>query len=385
MLRVDALIVGGGPAGSSCARVLHRAGWDVAVVDRARFPRDKVCAGWVTPQAFARLGLAPAEYRASGSTLQEITGFRTGMAGRALVETRYAGVVSYAIRRCEFDDFLLRRSGARVRDGIAVTSLRRRGDLWIVEDLFETPIVVGAGGHFCPVARHVGGGVTGTPVVAQEAEFCIGDADSSVAPDIPELFFCRDMAGYGWCVRKGRYVNVGLGRRDAAAFSSHRRELAAFLESSRKAPGAASARWRGHAYLASGAGTRPLVRDGVMLIGDAAGLAQPESGEGIGPAIEAGNLAADTLIAAGGRYSADALRPYEVAIRRAHPPARRAPRAARPVVAAIGRQLLRSPRFTRQVVLDRWFLRRVAPGHTEGRRAALEPPRPENADREAYP
>src|SRR5687768_17483918 len=45
----DALVVGGGPAGSTCARALRNAGWDVIVLDRARFPRDKVCAGWVTP------------------------------------------------------------------------------------------------------------------------------------------------------------------------------------------------------------------------------------------------------------------------------------------------------------------------------------------------
>ena len=55
----DAVIVGGGPAGSTCARVLRRAGWSVVVFDRARFPRDKVCAGWVTPGVFRLLELDP--------------------------------------------------------------------------------------------------------------------------------------------------------------------------------------------------------------------------------------------------------------------------------------------------------------------------------------
>ena len=64
MLRCDALIVGGGPAGSTCARVLRQAGWHVIVMDRARFPRDKVCAGWVTPGVFRLLDLDPADYRA---------------------------------------------------------------------------------------------------------------------------------------------------------------------------------------------------------------------------------------------------------------------------------------------------------------------------------
>ena len=83
MVRCDALIVGGGPAGSTCARVLHHAGWNVLVIDRARFPRDKVCAGWVTPGVFRLLELDPEEYRATGLTIQTITGFRTSVFGAA--------------------------------------------------------------------------------------------------------------------------------------------------------------------------------------------------------------------------------------------------------------------------------------------------------------
>src|SRR5690606_26023348 len=53
--RCDVLVVGGGPGGSSCARALVRAGLDVVVLDRRRFPRDKVCAGWITPPVLATL------------------------------------------------------------------------------------------------------------------------------------------------------------------------------------------------------------------------------------------------------------------------------------------------------------------------------------------
>ena len=132
MLRCDALIVGGGPAGSTCARVLSQRGWHVIVVDRARFPRDKVCAGWITPAVFPLLDLSPAEYRASGLTFQEITGFSTSVFRGESIVTRYPRIVSYAIRRCEFDAFLLRRSGAQVLDGTPVTAVRRRRGMWIV-------------------------------------------------------------------------------------------------------------------------------------------------------------------------------------------------------------------------------------------------------------
>jgi len=360
VIRCDALVVGGGPGGSTCARLLRRAGWDVLVADRARFPRDKVCAGWLTPEVFDLLDLDPNEYRAAGLTLQAITAFRTGVMGRPLLETRYPRVVSYAIRRYEFDDFLLRRAAAPVRE-TAVTTLRRQDGRWIVDEQIETPVVVGAGGHFCPVARHLAG--TGRPVqavVAQEAEFRLGGHGTRVAPDTPALFFCRDLEGYGWCVRKGEWVNVGLGRRDPEGFTDHVRAFMRYLDATGTLERAAEPRWRGHAYLAAGTGPRPLVGDGVLLVGDAAGLAYPESGEGIRPAIESGRLAAEALVAAGGRTTRDDLRAYAAVLARRYPPAPGRRRAIRVAGAAAGRVLLGSRAFTRHVVLDRWFLRHAA-------------------------
>ncbi|HEY7515252.1 MAG TPA: FAD-dependent oxidoreductase, partial [Vicinamibacteria bacterium] len=85
----DVLIVGGGPAGSSCATRLQAAGLDVLVLDRAVFPRDKPCAGWITPGTLETLGLAAEEY-AEERTLQPFTAFRTGRMGGPRVVTRYA-------------------------------------------------------------------------------------------------------------------------------------------------------------------------------------------------------------------------------------------------------------------------------------------------------
>ena len=68
-----------------------------------------------------------------------------------------------------------------------------------------------------------------------------------------------DLDGYGWCVRKGDYLNVGIGRRTSVDFASHVHDFVSFLESTGKAPGAARLSWRGHAYLASGAYTKELL------------------------------------------------------------------------------------------------------------------------------
>jgi geranylgeranyl reductase family protein len=361
MIRCDALVVGGGPGGSTFARLLHRHGWDVIVADRAMFPRDKVCAGWLTPEVFPLLELDPEEYRGTGLTFQEITTFRTGVIGRPLLETPYPRVVSYAIRRCEFDDFLLRRSGARVLDGMAIDTIRRAGAVWVVNGSIETPIVIGAGGHFCPVARFMrGGSDTATPVVAKEAEFPLNGRSTNVASGVPELFFCRDLEGYAWCVRKGDYLNVGIGRRGGREFNDHVKDFAAFLERTGALTDASGLRWRGHAYLAGGAGRRPVIGEGLLLVGDAAGLAYPESGEGIRPAIESGRLAAETVIAAGGRRTHEALQPYAEELRRRYPAPSPTPAPLKSTFAAAGRLLLGSSAFTRHVLLDRWFLRRTA-------------------------
>lgn len=358
MIRCDVLVVGGGPGGSTCARELRKAGWDVVVADRARFPRDKVCAGWLTPRAFELLELDPAAYRASGLTLQDIRGFKVGVLGRSLLETRYRDVVSYAVRRCEFDHFLLRRADVRVFESTPVSTFRRSAGRWIVDEAIDAAVVVGAGGHFCPVAKFLRAGADrSTPVVAKEAEFPLPPGEVRADGEAPELFFCRDLLGYGWCVRKGNYLNVGIGRRESRDFGSHVKDFAAFLERTRAVVPPSGAAWRGHAYFASGTGPRPLVGDGMLVVGDAAGLAYPESGEGIVPAIESGRLAAQTLVSSGRLCDAGALQPYADVIRRLHPPVRVKPAPVGALLTVAGRVLLGSRLFTRRVVLDRWFLR----------------------------
>jgi flavin-dependent dehydrogenase len=341
--------------------MLQKAGWNVTVMDRATFPRNKVCAGWVTPGVFDLLELDPADYRATGLTIQDITGFRTCVLGEPLIDTTYPRTISYAIRRFEFDNFLLERSGAHVLANTPLTSLDRRGDTWIANGAVTARVVIGAGGHFCPVARFLRGTSDAVrPVVAKEAEFELDAGGSNVSEEVPELFFCRDLEGYGWVVRKGTYLNIGLGRRDNGDLNAHIERFVSFLERTGRARRASKVRWCGHAYLASGSGPRPLIGDGILIAGDAAGLAYPESGEGIRPAVESGRLAAETLIAAEGRVTFDALASYEATIRQRYPAARQTPGFLAASIKALGRALMRSPLFTRKFLIERWFLREAS-------------------------
>ncbi len=364
MLSADAIVVGGGPAGSTVAGRLRAAGLDVAVVDRAVFPRDKVCAGWITPGVVEALALDLADYGRS-HVLQPITRFRTGLLGERPHDIEYGRVVSYGILRCEFDTYLLRRSGARLLTGRPVETIDRSQGTWTIDGQLRAPLLIGAGGHFCPVARHLGAHRTHDPlVVAQEIEYRVAaDAEIAVRGDTPELYFCRDLKGYGWCFRKEDRLNVGLGRLDTSGLAAHVAAFRDFLLAQRRVPPDLPSRWKGHAYLLYEARRPRLVDDGVLLVGDAAGLAYPASGEGIRPAVESGLLAAEAILAARGRYGRDDLEPYrrELAARFGRGGVGPSLPIPAGLVAAAGRSLFRSRWFTRRVVLDRWFLHAQQP------------------------
>lgn len=369
----DILIVGGGPAGSSLAWSLRDSGLDVMLMDKQPFPRHKTCAGWITPTVIDTLELDIESY-ATGHTLQPVRGFRIGQIGSDVVGIDYDRPVSYGIRRCEFDHYLLQRSGVRLLTGEALKTMRRQNDRWIINDMIETGLVVGAGGHFCPVARHLGAkpGNTETAVAAQEIEFRLSDEQKArcrVDPEKPELYFCPDLQGYGWILIKGDYLNIGLGREDRHKLSGHVDAFCRFLRENGKYDFDLPERFNGHAYLLYRHSSRPALQDGVLLIGDAAGLAYTQSGEGIRPAIESGILAGQIIRQAQGDYSKEVLSAYASAIDRRFGK-RKSPSAMPGLPAGIkqylAKHLLKSKWFGRNIVINRWFLHTDVPALNVG-------------------
>jgi geranylgeranyl reductase family protein len=364
----DVLIVGGGPAGSSCAWKLRDSGLRVAILDKQSFPRDKVCGGWITPAVLEELEIDAREY-ARGRVLQPITGFRTSSMGGPVVETGYGEPVSYGIRRYEFDEFLLCRSGARFLQG-AVTSLERSAGRWIVNGEVCAPMLVGAGGTFCPVARHLGAKVNReTVVAAQEAEFEMSEqqvAGCAVSGETPELYFCSDLKGYGWCFRKQNVLNIGLGRLDRHSLGNHVTSFLKFLRAAGRLAFDVPAALLGHAYLLYGKTARNIASEGVLLVGDAAGVAYAQSGEGIRPAIETGLMAAGVIAGARGCYSRERLEVYRELVARRFGEAdgwllRAGRRLPSRWISSAGRRLLASRWFAREVVLNGWFLHQNEP------------------------
>jgi menaquinone-9 beta-reductase len=365
----DVVIVGGGPAGSSCAWRLRNSGLRVAILDKQTFPRDKVCGGWITPPVLQELEIDPDEY-ARTRVLQPITGFRTSCIGEPAVETHYETPVSYGIRRFEFDDYLVKRSGAHLVQGESLTHLERSEGGWILNGLIKTRLLVGAGGTFCPVARYFGARVNREIIVtAKEAEFemdALQISGCAIQEETPELYFCHDLKGYGWCFRKKNVLNVGLGRLDPHRLSGHVADFLKFLKASGRLSFDVPA-LLGHAYLLYGRAARNVVDEAVLLIGDAAGVAYALSGEGIRPAVESGLLAAKVIAEAQGRYSREHLEIYRTLLfdrfrgSESNWLTRIGGRLPAPAIGAAARWILARPWFARNVVLNGWFLRQNEP------------------------
>ena len=365
----DVLIVGGGPAGSTLAWTLRNHGLNIAILDKATFPRDKICAGWVTPAVMEELELDLEDYQ-QGRTLQPVFGFRVSQIGKREVETRYSNKtpVSYSIRRCEFDHYLLERAKdtakAKLIMGEKFKSMEKVDDHWLVNGAHKARLVVGAGGHFCPVVRAMGAklGNSESIVAAQEIEFEMTPEQAAACPvqaDVPELFFCEDLSGYGWVVRKDNFLNVGLGREDSHKLSEHVGVFRQQLVDSGKIPAETPLKFHGHAYILYPKATRPLLKDGVMIIGDAAGLAYPESGEGIRPAVESAILAAQVIASAEGDYSQTTLLAYQQNLED-----RLGKRGQKEIMdflpgwlkQSLAGALLTTHWFVRNYVVERWFL-----------------------------
>jgi flavin-dependent dehydrogenase len=140
-------------------------------------------------------------------------------------------------------------------------------------------------------------------VIAQESETRVASATIDAlgeAWQAPELYVERDLRGYGWYFPKGEFLNVGIGcvAGPGADLPGRREALLQTLRASGHLPeGLALDPFRGHAYVVRRRAPRRLSGARFCLVGDAAGLARDLSGEGIGPAIRSGILAAEAIAA----------------------------------------------------------------------------------------
>ncbi len=302
MEQCDVLVIGGGPAGSSAAWRLRRAGANVTVLDKARFPRLKPCAGWITPEVVRDLEIDPSTYPHRFLSFSRMQVHLKGL--RLPVRC-----VQHSIRRVEFDAWLLERSGARVVEHEARRIEREPLDgAYVVDGRFRARHLVGAGGTSCPIYRSLfrdalpRDRALQTVTLEHEIEYDWQD------PDCHLWFFDGGLPGYAWYVpKRDGWLNVGLGamaqqlkRRDVS-IEQHWARFVRQLD--RRLAPRARLRPAGYSYYLRGA-VRPARLGNAFLAGDAAGLATRDLCEGIGPAVRSGLRAADAILC-GAAYSLD--------------------------------------------------------------------------------
>jgi flavin-dependent dehydrogenase len=216
----------------------------------------------------------------------------------------------HSVRRFEFDDFLLQRSGAPVRKH-EVRSIARRGGDYVVDDVLRCRFLVGAGGTRCPVYRALfreglpRAGTLQTATLEQEFEYDWRD------PACHLWFFDGGLPGYAWYVPKANgYVNVGLGGMAIQLTGSGRplrEHWSAFVAKLKRLGLVDYANYdpKGYSYFLRGE-IGGASRDNAYITGDALGLATRDMCEGIGPAIRSGLYAADAIVN-GSEYSLEGI------------------------------------------------------------------------------
>jgi geranylgeranyl reductase family protein len=301
----DIAVVGAGPAGSVAAYRLASAGARTLLVDKATFPRDKPCGGGVTGRA-ARL--LPFSIDPVVEDVVDRLECRLHYGPR--FERAARAPLAYMTQRKRLDHFLLQQAaaaGADVRDGVKVTDVRANA-LTVDGAEVQARIVLGADGCNGTAARALDLGGEIVHGVALEANFPhdVRFAHAMVL----ELGVVR--GGYGWVFPKGDHINLGVGGDESEA-PSLRRELRRLCDMHGIDPETA-ADIRGYRLPLRRPGSR-LARGATAVIGDAAGLVDPFSGDGMYEAFLSAQLVAEAALAVlAGR--AEGLEPYAHAVER---------------------------------------------------------------------
>jgi len=344
----DVVVVGAGPAGSTAARYLATRGLSVSLLEKATFPRDKVCGDGLTPRctrAMIRMGL---DVSTEAGWIHNV-GLRVYGGRVAPFELPWPELASFpsfglARRRTELDQILADHAvaggahlftGAHVTEPVLDASGRACGVRTKDGRLFTAPFVIAADGNASRLAVQLGREKrTDRPMgVAVRTYVTSPRHDGEYLESWLQLWDgppgkSNLLPGYGWAFPLGDgTVNVGLGTVAPGSKDLGRVDYRDLLQRWLKgAPEEWGLSWDGVTEPIRGAALpmsfnrRPLYADGLLLIGDAGGMVSPFNGEGIAYAMEAAELAADAVAEAhyrgpGSSSAEKALQGYQTRIK----------------------------------------------------------------------
>ncbi|HEY0265126.1 MAG TPA: FAD-dependent monooxygenase [Rhizomicrobium sp.] len=307
----DALVIGAGPAGSAAARLLAQAGWRIALVEKAEFPRRKVCGEFIsatTMPVLASCGIADTFLAAAGPPVTQVGLY----AGEAMLADRCDRVWGRALGR-EHLDTMLRdaavAAGAQLFQPAEIVSVEKQGENFAGAldngAVIAARHVIAACGSWNPRGPFAVStdDAKSSDLFAFKAHFSAGRLPAGLMPLLafPGGYGGLVMSDHGrtslsCCIRRAALTHARQrhGGRAAEAVLAH------ILETTKGARAALGAAALDGAFLSVGPihpGIRPRLRDGVFCTGNIAGEAHPVIAEGISMAIQSSGLLAKLLIA----------------------------------------------------------------------------------------
>jgi geranylgeranyl reductase family protein len=289
----EVIVVGAGPAGATLAYELGKRGIGVLVLEKEKLPRYKCCAGGVTSKAAKLLDFDISEVRED--VIHEVSfTFNLGSPYRG----QHSQPLIYTVMRDVFDYFLVQRArqrGAVVMDGQKVTQVQVSADcveISTADNIFRCRLVVGADGAYSVVASELGMGRSMEYVVGMGSEVVVSEEELAKWKSRAQIDLGCIPGGYAWVFPKRNHLSVGVGcLASKARYLNHHHQK--FLNSL-SIGNYTIARSSSHLIPTCTKG-RLVWQDKVLLLGDAAGLADPLTGEGIYNAILSAQLAAPVI------------------------------------------------------------------------------------------
>jgi len=294
----DVIVVGTGPAGAVLAYLLAKRGLDVLILERATLPRYKTCGGGVTWKAIQNLpfDVSPVlEHKAVGGVVT--------YAGQQMLKVEVSWPIAWLVMRDRFDHYLVQQAvqaGARLMEGVSVIRVEQRPDRVVVSTTqgeLEAQLLAGADGVNSVVARSIGLLPDREVGVAVEAEVAVSPASLEAQGEYATFDFGALPGGYGWIFPKRDHLSVGVFHAIPGKAIGLKKALEKFIASEAVLLDPQILHLQGH-QIPLGGRKQTLHQGRVLLVGDAANLADPWMGEGISYAVVSARLAAEQMYAA---------------------------------------------------------------------------------------
>ncbi len=304
-MKADVIIVGAGPAGSTVAAYTAAAGVDTLILEKEKEIGKSPCAGYISAMDYPDISSRVIQSRITGMKTYTPTG-----------KNSIFPIKGFNVDRKEFDNELAAYAvecGSQIITGAEVSAVGERGVELRDGRIIEGKVVVGADGPFSIVAKYLGFSVDYVTGVQYEVHDCV------VEEYMNEIFFDFDYSPgcYVWIFPSGEMrARVGLAVRRELAKRKAKDYLDSFIDDEQDRFSGCSKTSLVSGAIPVGGLPEKLVEGNILLVGDAAGMADPVTGAGISYALTSGRIAANAIIKAVKKDDLSILERYDLETKR---------------------------------------------------------------------